>query len=80
MNEQEILRDIFRRFRTRPGDAKRGVRVGVGDDAAVVRIGRTDVVMTTDAIVEGIDFDLGYFQWSDVGYKAVSAAVSDLYA
>lgn len=79
MDEQILLKEIARRFGARPSDRKRGVRVGVGDDAAMVRIGGTNVVMTADAVVEGIDFDLRYFSRSDVGYKALSAAVSDLY-
>lgn len=74
------MRMIAGRFGLRSSHRKQGVRVGVGDDAAVVRIGRTDVVLTTDAVVEGVDFDLRYFRWSDIGYKALSASVSDLYA
>lgn len=80
MDEQSLLKEIARRFRPTVADVRRGVRVGSGDDAAVVKIGRTEIVLTADAMVEGIDFDLNYFRWSDVGYKAVSAAVSDLYA
>ena len=80
MDEQILLSKIARRFGIRLSDRKRGVRVGVGDDAAMVRIGRTNVVMTIDAMVEGIDFDLRVLSRRDVVYKAVSAAVSDLYA
>lgn len=77
MDETAILAEIMKRFGRR---SSRHVPVGVGDDAAVVRIGRQNVVLTVDTVVEGIDFDLRYFGWDDVGYKAISAAVSDLYA
>ncbi|OGH59034.1 MAG: thiamine-phosphate kinase [Candidatus Lindowbacteria bacterium RIFCSPLOWO2_12_FULL_62_27] len=80
MREQSLLEEIARRFRPGVADRRRGVRVGAGDDAALVRMGGTDVALTVDAVVEGVDFDLRYFGWSDVGYKALSAAVSDLYA
>ncbi len=77
MNEQTVVNAARKMFGGRAGGR---VRVGIGDDAAVVRIGRTDVVLTIDSVVEGVDFDFRYFTWTDVGFKAVSAAVSDLYA
>ena len=33
---------------------------GVGDDAAVLRFGDKDVLVTTDLLLEGIHFDLRY--------------------
>ncbi|MBI4179762.1 thiamine-phosphate kinase [bacterium] len=80
MNEQTVLGEVYRRFKADSRARKLGVRIGPGDDAALVRIGKTDVVLTSDALQEGVDFDLRYFSWADVGYKAVSAAVSDIYA
>lgn len=80
MDEQTILEEIQKRFRTSSADRRRGLKVGVGDDAALVRIGPTGLVMTTDAVMEGVDFDLSYGDLSDAGYKALSAAVSDIYA
>ena len=34
--------------------------MGVGDDAAVVDIGNRHLGITTDMLVEGVHFDLGY--------------------
>ncbi len=54
---------------------------GVGDDAAVIAAGRDDaVVVSTDALLEGVDFDLTYFPLKHLGYKAVTAGVSDILA
>lgn len=54
---------------------------GVGDDAAVIKAGRDDaVVVTTDSLLEGIDFDLTYFPLKHLGYKAVTVGVSDVLA
>lgn len=54
---------------------------GVGDDAAVIAAGRDDtVVVSTDALLEGVDFDLTYFPPKHLGYKAVTAGVSDILA
>lgn len=54
---------------------------GVGDDAAVVAAGRdAAVVVTTDTLLEGIDFDLTYFPLKHLGYKAVVVGVSDILA
>ncbi|MBQ2374473.1 MAG: thiamine-phosphate kinase [Alistipes sp.] len=54
---------------------------GVGDDAAVIKAGREDaVVVTTDSLLEGVDFDLTYFPLKHLGYKAVTVGVSDVLA
>ncbi|MBQ1978302.1 MAG: thiamine-phosphate kinase, partial [Alistipes sp.] len=54
---------------------------GVGDDAAVLAIAEDEeLVMTTDSFFEGVDFDLTYFPLKHLGYKVVTAVVSDLAA
>lgn len=53
---------------------------GVGDDAAVLRFGDEDTVVTTDLLVEGVHFDLGYMPLKHLGYKAVMVNLSDVYA
>jgi thiamine-monophosphate kinase len=56
------------------------VRVAVGDDAAVVAPGSGELVLTTDALVEGSHFSLGTTSARDLGSKAVSVNVSDVAA
>lgn len=54
---------------------------GVGDDAAVIS-GDSNLlnVITTDLLVEGVHFDLGYMPLKHLGYKAVIVNLSDVYA
>lgn len=54
--------------------------LGVGDDAAVIRAGDQDLLVTTDLMVEGIHFDLMYFPLKHLGYKAVISNLSDICA
>ena len=56
------------------------VLVPVGDDAAVVRRGAGDLVLSTDALVEGTHFDRAMSTPRDIGYKAIAASISDIAA
>jgi thiamine-monophosphate kinase len=57
-----------------------GVVLGVGDDAAVLRPPRgEELVVTTDAVLEGVHFDRR-FRPEDVGWKALAVNLSDLAA
>ncbi|NJX15296.1 thiamine-phosphate kinase [Tamlana crocina] len=53
---------------------------GIGDDAAVLNFKNKNVVVTTDMLVEGVHFDLSYVPLKHLGYKAVIANLSDVYA
>ncbi|MEZ4858958.1 MAG: thiamine-phosphate kinase [Flavobacteriaceae bacterium] len=54
---------------------------GVGDDAAIIACENTlQKVITTDLLVEGVHFDLGYMPLKHLGYKAVMVNLSDVYA
>ncbi|NVJ73172.1 MAG: thiamine-monophosphate kinase, partial [Flavobacteriaceae bacterium] len=53
---------------------------GIGDDAAVLDFKDSKVVMTTDMLVEGVHFDLGFMPLKHVGYKAVMVNLSDVCA
>mgnify|MGYP000171211428 CR=1 FL=1 len=53
---------------------------GVGDDCAVMRYNDTDVLVSTDLLVEGIHFDLTYVPLKHLGYKAAVVNFSDIYA
>lgn len=54
---------------------------GSGDDAAILQFASDEeVLVTTDLMMEGIHFDLTYFPLKHLGYKAVVANISDIYA
>jgi len=54
--------------------------LGVGDDAAVIDHFGKQTVVSTDMLVENIHFDLMYTPLMHLGYKAVIANLSDIYA
>lgn len=54
--------------------------VGPGDDAAVVRAADGRFVVTTDTMLEGADFRLGWSTWHDLGWKAVATNLIDVAA
>lgn len=56
-------------------------KTGAGDDAAVLQFSNDEeVLVSTDLFMEGIHFDLTYFPLRHLGYKAVVANISDIYA
>jgi thiamine-monophosphate kinase len=57
------------------------VVVGIGDDAAVLRVRAGEqVVVTTDALVEGVHFDFAHETARTAGRRALAANLSDLAA
>ena len=55
--------------------------MGAGDDAAVIGCGGGKYkLLTTDLLIEGVDFDLVYFPLKHLGYKAVVRGCSDILA
>ncbi|GAB4093306.1 thiamine-phosphate kinase [Flaviaesturariibacter terrae] len=54
--------------------------LGVGDDAAVIDQFGKQTVLSTDLLLEGVHFDLGYTPLRHLGYKSVAVNVSDIYA
>ncbi len=63
------------------GAALPGVVLGIGDDAALLRArAGEDVVVTTDALVEGVHFDFAHETPQVAGRRALAANLSDLAA
>src|SRR5438132_12315258 len=56
---------------------RRGLAQRIEDDAAQLDGG---VVVTQDALLEGIHFRLDWTSWRDLGYKAAAVNLSDLAA
>lgn len=76
LSEDELIQAIRKLL---SGQAP-GVVLGPGDDAALVEMGDRLGVLTTDMLVEGVDFELGLTSAHDLGYKALAVNVSDLAA
>lgn len=71
--EFEVIRSMVERWGIRARD--------IGDDAAIVRVPRGDaLVASVDAAVEGRHFRDGWLTPREIGYRAVTAALSDLAA
>lgn len=51
---------------------------GCGDDAAVIDTGDRYTLLSTEMLLEGVNFDLTYFPLKHLGYKIVTAGVSDI--
>jgi len=57
------------------------VIIGISDDAAAFETGAGRVtVMTADAFVEGVHFDLSFVPFRDLGWRAMAANLSDIAA
>lgn len=53
---------------------------GVGDDCAVLHYPGTEVLVTTDMLMEGVHFDLTYIDLKHLGYKSAMVNISDIFA
>lgn len=73
---EALARDARRGRRRAPG-----VVVGIGDDAAVLRVSaREDVVVTTDTMVEGRHFERTWLSPREIGWRLAAANLSDIAA
>jgi thiamine-monophosphate kinase len=69
--------ELIRRIRARLSDPPPG-ETWSGDDTAVLPPFDRQVLLTTDLMMEGIDFDITYSTGGDVGWKAMAANASDV--
>jgi len=77
-SERQLIEWTGRKFPSRPGH---GLRIGIGDDAAIMRPhAGAEWVVTTDAFLENVHFLLRVHPPEAVGYKALARTTSDLAA
>ena len=86
MGEFGLIKHLTKDLKTVQPSTKKSI----GDDCAVMDFGpaengkrkaeRTQVLMTTDMLLEGIHFNLEYVPLKHLGYKAAVVNFSDIYA
>lgn len=77
LGEFGFIDHITRREKSR----NKSTKLGVGDDAAIIGVkSGSEMVVSTDLMVEGVNFDLTYTPLKHLGYKSVVVAASDICA
>ncbi len=77
-SEDRIVHFLTRRY----GRRAAGLTLGIGDDAAAIRPGGSDRlwVVTTDLLLEGVDFRRDWLTPAQLGHKSLAVNLSDLAA
>jgi len=74
--ESELIAYLRKRLPASPH-----LRLGIGDDAAILRLGeRAEFVITVDLLADGVHFELDKVDPRLAGYKALAVNLSDLAA
>lgn len=55
-------------------------KVGIGDDAAILSGSQKEQVISTDLYIENVHFDIMYTPLKHLGYKCITASISDICA
>lgn len=71
-----LLEKLRRGFKTKGRD----LVLGIGDDCAVIKPAASNMLLTTDMMVEGVHFDMRWTTPFQLGFKLVSVNVSDIYS
>jgi thiamine-monophosphate kinase len=72
------LIDKIRKSTVKPSPS---VRIGIGDDAAVLNMpASASLLATTDMLIEGVHFDLAFTDFYSLGWKSAAVNVSDIAA
>ncbi len=78
ISESDLV-EIIRQRLDASGPTKYG-EVGVGDDAAVMLFDAGHIVLTADAMVDGVHFLSESMSWHDMGWKCIVSNQSDIAA
>lgn len=75
LSEQLLIRTVRRRSARSGG----GIRVGIGDDCAVLEPAKEALLLaTTDLLVEDVHFRRRYTEPADIGWKSMAVNLSDI--
>ena len=75
--------DFIERLRQQANSRKHSPRIikGIGDDGSVIRQSQSrDLIVTTDLLIEGVDFHAGATPARLLGHKALAVSLSDIAA
>ncbi len=72
---------LINRIRKSVVSTNEHLKIGIGDDAAVYAADpSSDQLLTTETLIEGVDFDLSFHPLVHLGFKLVTVGVSDIVA
>jgi thiamine-monophosphate kinase len=72
---------LIQRIQKRSSRRAPGVVVGIGDDAAALKVPSSVLQLaTTDMLIEGVHFDLSFTDYFSLGWKSAAANLSDIAA
>jgi thiamine-monophosphate kinase len=72
------LIDLIAKIVGKPSRAE--LVLGIGDDTAAWRTGRSVQLATTDILIQDVHFNLDTVTWRDLGWKALAVNISDIAA
>lgn len=75
-SENNLIAWIAERF-AGPADADDSLLIGIGDDMAMVRASREGLLVASDMLMDGVDFDAAIHAPHRIGRKALAVNLSD---
>jgi len=81
--ERTFVSWLANRYVRNADRGRAGVELGIGDDMAMLRTGATDsrkdarILVTTDMLMDGVDFDAAIHSPKQIGRKALAVCLSD---
>ena len=80
LNEFELIARLSQLESAKNTEGGNTVFTGIGDDAAVVSMPASQMLLTADAIVDGVHFRSVDERWFDIGWKCAVSNLSDIAA
>jgi len=76
LGEFKLIKHLSKIFAQREGP----VKLGIGDDSAVLEYGGRYILLSVDAFVEGVHFTFSHISPADLGKRCLICAASDIWA
>jgi len=71
---------LIEKIKERCGIPSKQYKLAIGDDCAVRSKSSSDTLISTDTMVENVHFRLDLMTLREVGFKAITSSISDIYA